>query len=349
MGISKGNRDRAKWASPAILSLLLWTFTLSVWVGAQFPTVMPPSEPETIYLGPSEPVTLPEIPASGTEPESAAESAAGLAPSLLIAPPVRPGAFQRLIAHHSWLAPGGAEELGFFQWEVKSVWGAPFPDLRRPLVLTPGFAVYFLEGPEVTDLPPRLYEAYLQLRWLPTLSERWKIDLGLTPGLCGDFAFVDSSTFRLPAHAVAVFQWKPTLILSFGAAYLDREDVGVVPVAGLVWQPSRDWVFELLMPRPRVARQIQWFLLDRPEAENWLYVAGEFGGGTWSVERATGTRDVATYRDFRLLVGIEQKAAYRLSWRLEGGYVFGRKLTFEDDSTKLRPGDTALIRLSLSY
>lgn len=331
------------------LLAILWTIGSGIPAGGQFPTSMPPAEPETIYLGPSEPIPFAELPAPTPGGRSTSEAATDFPPSLLVSPPVRSGPFQRLISHHTWLFPDGREDFGFFQSELKSVWGVPFPDLRRPLVLTPGFAVYFLEGPESTDLPARVYESYLQLRWLPSLSERWKVDLGITPGFYGDYAFVDSSTFRLSGHALGVFQWRPTLILSFGAAYLDREDVGVIPVAGIVWQPNQDWVLELLIPRPRVARRLHWPLLDRPEAETWLYVGGEFGGGTWSVERADGSRDVATYRDFRLLGGIEQKVPFRLSWRLEGGYVFSRKLTFEEDVVKLRPNDTALVRLSISY
>lgn len=315
----------------------------------QFPTALPPSVPETIYLGPSEPLP-PKLfvntpPPVDTPPAATQE----VEPSLLMAPAIRPGPFQRLIAHHSWLAPGGAKELGYFQWELKSVWGAPLPDLSKPLILTPGVVVYFLDGPEVVDLPPRLYEAYVQLRWLPQLAERWKLDVGIMPGLYGDFAFVDSSTFRLSGHVIGVFQWRPTLILSFGAAYLDREDVGVVPVAGVVWQPHPDWVLELVMPRPRVARRLAWSWLDRPGAENWLYVAGEFGGGTWSVEREAGFRDVVTYRDFRFLAGIEQRAAFQLSWRMETGYAFGRKLAFERDPAVLRPDSTVFVRLSLIY
>ncbi len=314
---------------------------------AQFPTALPASEPETIYLGPSQPIRFNDPivapPTEATPPKSEPDV------SLLLTPAVRAGPFQRLIGHQTWVAPGGEEEFGFFQWEIKSVWGLPFPDIGKPLVLTPGGAVYFLQGPEVTDLPARLSDTYFHIRWLPKLSRYWMIDVGINPGLFGDFAFVDSSTFRLGAHVIGVFQWKPTLIFSFGAAYLDREDVGVVPVAGLVWQPHADWVLELIMPRPRVARKLSWGWLERPGAENWLYLAGEFGGGTWSVERATGVRDVATYRDFRLLAGIEQKAPLRISWRVEGGYIFGRKLSFRHDPTVLHPDDSAVIRLSVSY
>jgi len=312
---------------------------------SQYPVQLPPAEPETVVLGPSEPVVY----LGGEGEESSSNNSAEPRISTLLAQPIRPGMFQRLIWHHTWLAPGGSEEIGFFQSELKSVWGLPFPTVQSPLVLTPGFGTYWLEGPEVVELPPRLFDLYLQARWLPTLAPRWKLDLAVTPGLYGDMEFCNSSTFRLASHAVVVFQWSPVLILSAGIAYLDREDVNLVPVAGVVWQAREDWVFELLLPRPRVAKRVDWGWLQRPQAENWLYVGGEFGGGTWSVDLPATGRDVVTYRDFRLLVGIEQRAPLRLSWRAEAGYVFGRKLTYENLSARLHPDDSVVVRLSLTY
>jgi hypothetical protein len=313
---------------------------------AQIPPRIPPSEPQTIVLGPSEPIEAIR-PNDEHRPDQAEQSPEI---STLVRPPVRPGIFQRLIAHQSWLASGGAEEFGWFHWEVKSIWGLPLPDVQKPLVITPSFGTYWVDGPELIDLPPRLYDVSLQIRWLPSVAPRWKIDLGLTPGLYGDFEFCDSSTFRLASHAVAVFQWKPTLILSGGVAYLDREDVGLIPVAGVIWQLNERWILELLMPRPRINRRIDWGFLSRPGAENWLYVVGEFGGGTWSVERAvTSLHDVVTYRDFRLLVGVEQRVPLELSWRLEAGYVFSRKLEYESSPVSLHPDDTVVIRMTLSY
>ncbi len=84
-------------------------------------------------------------------------------------------------------------------------------------------------------------------------------------------------------------------------------------------------------------------------AENWLYVV-EFGGDGWSIERAVpGLHDVATYRDFRILVGVEQRVPLELSWRLEAGYVFSRKLEYESIPASLHPDDTVVIRMTLSY
>lgn len=314
-------------------------------IHAQYPGALPPAEPETIILGPSEPLVYFDSQANGGPSSERGEPKI----STLLVQPVRPGVFQRFIWHQSWLAPGGEEEFGFFQSEVKSVWGLPFPTIESPLVLTPGLGVYWLEGPEIAELPPRLLDLYLQARWLPTIASRWKLDLAVIPGFYGDFEFCDSSTFRLGSHAVAVFQWSPVLMLSAGIAYLDREDVKLVPVAGLVWQVHEDWLLELLLPRPRVARRVDWWWLKRPHAENWLYVGGEFGGGTWSVELTGSIHDVVTYRDFRLLVGIEQRAPLRLSWRAEAGYVFGRKLSYENLSTRIHPDDSVVLRFSLTY
>jgi len=350
--------------------------SISWWIVAQAgatggnlipPQQMPASEPLRIDLGPSVPLPSlapqsltpagPELTGDWDDPSGSpyAQQTPRTGPELRGSmgpgrpPDAREGFFQKLILHNTWLAPGGGDDLGIYQWEAKSVWALPTPIRQAPLLITPGFSMYFLDGPEVTDLPPRVYDAYLQLRCLwPALS--WlTLDASVGVGAYSDFDHWQSEALRIPGYAAGVITFRPELKLILGAAYLDREDISLIPVAGLIWRPSDDWLFELLPPRPRIARRVDWPVLQREGAEKWLYLAGEFGGGSWAITRASGLEDIATYRDFRLMLGIENKVLRALSWRVEGGYVFGRKLSYESQSPGIRPSDTALIRASLYY
>ena len=72
---------------------------------------------------------------------------------------MRNGVFQRLLFDATWLAPGGADGLGNNDLQLQGIFALPCPTINSPLVITPGFAVHYLQGPQNADLPPRLYEA----------------------------------------------------------------------------------------------------------------------------------------------------------------------------------------------
>ena len=51
-------------------------------------------------------------------------------------------------------------------WALQSIFAVPCPTRNSPLVMTPGFDVQYLQGPKYSDLPPRLYDGYVDFRWL---------------------------------------------------------------------------------------------------------------------------------------------------------------------------------------
>jgi len=75
-----------------------------------------------------------------------------------------------------------------------------------------------------------------------------------------------------------------------------------------------------------------------------IQLAGEFGGNSYAIERAWGADDVATYRDLRLILGVERKTPAGGYHRLEGGYVFDRLITYESGTPDYAPSSTAMIR-----
>ena len=264
-------------------------------------------------------------------------------------PDARDGAFQKLIFSSTWLDSGGNRGFGMVDLELRTVLGLPIPSRRSPLVVTPGFAVHYLDGPMISDLPARVYDATVQFRWWKRFTPRFGIDFAVTPGVFGDFEHRGSEAFRIPGHVAARFEWTPRAEILFGAAYLDRDDVAVLPVGGLIWRPRDDWSLEMVAPRPRIARRVRSPWDDTDAIEHWVYLAGEFGGGTWAIRRAEDTDDVLTYRDFRAIVGVERKALWRLDWRLELGYVFERAIEYAGATPDVEPSDTVMLRGSLTY
>ncbi|MCR4413964.1 MAG: hypothetical protein NUV77_16230 [Thermoguttaceae bacterium] len=265
-------------------------------------------------------------------------------------PGARDGVFQKATLESTWLAPGsGASGVGVTDVEVKSVFGFPCPTRTSPLVVTPGFAVHLFDGPQVSDLPPEVFDAYLQFRWMSRVTPRLGVDFAVTPGWYSDFEHGGGDALRITGHGAGAYTWSPSVKLVFGVAYLDRRDVAVLPIGGLIWTPREEWSFELVSPRPRLARRVYWNGAAATDPEQWIYLAGEFGGGTWSIERADGSPDVLTARDYRLILGMERKVVGGLNSLFEVGYVFGRRYEYERGTPDVRPSDTVLLRAGVTY
>jgi uncharacterized protein DUF6268 len=259
----------------------------------------------------------------------------------------RDGFFQKLSITGTWLYPGTEEaDVGFTDIELFGMFALPFPIVEWPLVITPGYNMHLLTGPEITDLPPRLYDAYVDFMWLPTFVHRWTMLLSVTPGYYSDFQVSDSDAFRLTGKGILIFDADPEqLQLVAGLLYLGRDNLKLLPVGGAIWRPNDNLAFELIFPKPKLAVRLN----SGPGFENWLYGTAEYGGNTYVVERTGGTHDKVTYQDFRLLVGWERRLNYGAGIRLEAGYVFGRQVDFLSANGDFEPGDTILLRAGITF
>jgi len=307
-----------------------------------------PDSTGEILPGPDGPSLPPHLQPPGLVPEApgielpAAESAPG-------PPGARDGVFQRLMFDGGWSPRLGRDGFGMSHLQLRTVLAFPFPTRESPLLVTPGFGVHFLDGPAEPDMPPRLFDAYCQFRWLVPVTDRLGLDLTFRPGYFSDFRQSSDSAVRYGGHIVAAWDWTPCTTIVLGAAYLDRRDVNVLPAAGLIWKPYEEAVLELMFPRPRIAHQVYVPWDWGAGVENWVYVAGEFGGGTWAIRRADLTRDVVTYRDFRVILGAERKVPGGLDTWLEVAYLFGRRLEYRSATPSFDPLDTFMLRGGVSY
>ena len=263
-----------------------------------------------------------------------------------ISPPQqgKPGVFQKLGLTASWLDRGDLNGFGEFQWETFITFGFPMPTRERPLLITPGFQMRLWDGPATPELPAQVYDATLEFRWLGKFNPCWGYDVGVAPGVHSDFDRFEDDAIRITGRAVASFQPRPDITYVLGVVYLDREDVNLLPVAGLIWTPHDQVRWELVFPRPRV----MWRWSCEGWTEDWLYLAGEFGGGSWSVQRS-GVSDQVTVRDYRVLLGLERKSPSGAGRRIELGYVFGRVVEFASATPDYEPDDALLLRASWTY
>ncbi len=183
-----------------------------------------------------------------SHPDSSAEilqAPGGTAADVPAQPPsdVRPGMFQKLIISGTWLA-GGADSRSFGQNDLESklILALPCPTRDSPLVITPGFTVHYLQGPANVDLPPRLFESYMQFRWLSQVTPQWGLDLAVTPGVFSDFNQGANDAFRLTGHGAVAWTYNPATKFVLGAAYLDTFDINMVPIGGIIWTPNEELI-----------------------------------------------------------------------------------------------------------
>lgn len=216
----------------------------------------------------------------------------------------------------TWI-PGSGDDFGWFSL-LGSTWKP-----RGPVTGMGGtINIHWLAGPGSSPLPPRLYDFALGFQSRESLSERFSYDVSAGVGIYSDFEASARDGIRFPAHATGMVHINSTTDFIFGADYLDRDDIPVLPVAGFSFHDQfvRGLRMDLVFPRP----QIEYALSD-----TWRsYLRGTLDGGTWDIEFPNGSDQVMTCRDYRLLLGFEHAEEDGSLKAIEFGYVFGRELSF---------------------
>lgn len=261
--------------------------------------------------------------------------------------PYKNGFFQKLSVTGTWLPTGrGNNDLGVTEVDAFLTVALPFPIVEWPLLISPTFNTRLLSGQHVSDLPPQLYETFVDFMWVPQFLPRLKGLLAVTPSLYTDFQHNDPEAFRVQGKALLIYDyWPDQLQIVGGLLYLDRADVIMLPAGGVIWTPT-DWLrWEVIFPKPRLASRFN----VGYGFEDWIYVTCEWGGSTYSIERLSGLIDRVTWQDFRLLAGVERKLEGGAGYRLEAGYVIGRSVKYTSGLGDFDPPNTFLVRGAITF
>jgi hypothetical protein len=265
-------------------------------------------------------------------------------------PGARNGVFQKIYANGTYLPAIGDEPdtLGFGELETGVVFGFPFPRRDTPLLATPQFGVHFLDNAGPLDIPKALYDSAVEFRHLRKFGGGpFAMDVSTTVGYYSDFDQAASQAVRVSGRGIGVYESSPTTKWLLGVAYLNRAGASVLPIGGVIYEPTPQVRYELVFPRPRAYWQLPG---STSGIEDWVYFGGEFGGGVWSITRpSTGDLDLLSYSDWRLMAGYEHKIIGGVSTRFEGGYVFNRQLDFKSATPDVSLDDTIFVRLGMTY
>ena len=269
--------------------------------------------------------------------------------SSTLPPGTRNGVFQKVDFTAAYLPRLGNDNLGMTDLELDVVFGVPFFTRESPLVITPFYNLHYLDGPNSPDVPPRVSDAAIELRHFRKLGQNWLVNVDITFGeYADDHSWDSGDAFRLTGSGAVVYEWTPAWKWVLGAAYVGRLNTKILPIAGLIYKPNDDIDYELIFPAPKMSWRLPATSIPGRD-ELWFYVAGEFGGGIWAVQRTNGTNDELDITDWRIYMGLERRIIGGLTSRVELGYVFSRKLQYASMPHEQSLGDTLMLRAGFTY
>lgn len=273
---------------------------------------------------------------------------------------------QQISFEHTWLyGEDGADDLSINRTELAATFGIPiFYNPDTPLLITPGFAFNWLQGPYTApvaagpgippnpDLPARLFDAYIDAAWHPRLTDWLHADLGLRTGVWTDFEELNGDSLRILGRGLGVLSFSPQFDVIAGVWYLDRNDIKLLPAGGIHWRPNSIWDFYAVFPNPKIRRRS----INIGTSQWWMYFAGEYGGGRWTVERTFegggSFADDIDINDIRLIFGLEWETQTQARGHIEIGYVFDREIIFTNappTTPNLDLDDTFMIRAGVDF
>jgi len=266
-----------------------------------------------------------------------------------LAPPRR--LLHSLNFEDTWLARFGNRGLGINDAAVQAVFAVPVLANPTPVYITPGFTFHSWDGPASgsfagsPDLPARTYDAYVDASWRPQVTSWFSVDLALRVGIYSDFNRINSNSLRILGRGLGIVTFSPQWQVAAGVWYLDRLTVKLLPAGGVIWTPNQDTRFAFLFPNPKLSQR----LTTIGNTDLWGYVAGEYGGGKWTIQRANGASDVVELNDLRAMAGLEWFTLSGARGNVEAGYVFDRHIIYASGTPAAHPSDTVMVRAGFAF
>jgi hypothetical protein len=259
---------------------------------------------------------------------------------------------QAVRGQDTWISgEGGFNDFDINTTELSASFAIPVGQIQGPLLITPRFNFNWWAGPQSSaigpprDLPSRVYDAFLETSWRPQFGPNFGADLAVAVGVFSDFKYTDKNTLRVMGRGLGLITLTPTTQLAIGAWYINRDRVKLLPAGGFIFRPNPDTTYEILFPNPSVTQRLTTY----GATEIFGRLAGEYGGGQWTITHDDGSRDVVNYNDMRIIVGVEGVQANRFRASADVGYVFNREILLRNQPAAIEPGDSVLVRLGLQY
>ncbi len=257
---------------------------------------------------------------------------------------------------HAYLGAGNdSTDLAINDTDVSFAFAFPnFMYSNQPLYVVPSFSLHLWDGPQSVsgaDLPPNAYSGFLDFGWQTDPNRMFGVELGVRVGAFTAFDTFRDESIRVLGKGLASFRLTPASTLKVGVYYLDRNNWKLLPAAGLLWQPNPQTRFDIFFPQPKFARY--WRTIGTHDV--WWYLAGDYGGGSWTIKRDSGASDSVDINDLRVMAGWEwgRSDLIRVGRRTafaEIGYVFDREVKYDKSPMDdIKPDDAIMFRAGFGY
>lgn len=233
------------------------------------------------------------------------------------------------------------------QQPIYPVFGPP------PPVLNSSYSLTSINAARHAQLPATLHEFALGAAWMRRINDSWMARMMLSGAFASDLENTTGSAWQIRGGVFGLYRHSDHWNFAVGAIATGRDDLPVLPAVGAIWEPSRRWKINLMMPQPRVSR----LLSESSTRQHWGYVGAGISGGTWAYQQTPTDSGRLTYREWRLVLGWESirpqpPGTYRPSgnrWTAEIGYAIGRRFEFDSDRSDLRLSDSLLLSSGFSF
>ncbi len=227
---------------------------------------------------------------------------------------------------HTYIAPDkDPDGLGINDSDVSFLFQVPgFLGSTQPLYVVPSFSLHLWDGPKDSnsDLPGSAYSAFLDFGWETDPQRTFGTELGFRVGAFTDFKTFNAQSIRYLGKVLGRVRLTPSSTFRIGAYWLDRNRIKLLPAVGILWIPNPDTRFDIFFPEPKLSH----YVTTVGDKDFWWYVTGYYGGGAWTIERASGGSDEIDINDIRVAIGAEwgKNNMLRMGQRVafaEVGYV----------------------------
>jgi hypothetical protein len=253
--------------------------------------------------------------------------------------------FRNSQSSFTWIPRGSSKNgIGQVSFESGPTWALDFESADGiDLDGTFGGGIHFLSGPGRSDLPPRVYDFFMNTK--VTLGDD---DVGVQAnfnlGIHSDFE-TGSEGWRYPGRILG-YIGEPRSRFVFGIEYFDLENLKVLPAVGLVIGDKDNTELELYFPRLRLKQKSS----EDDSQTLWNYLSLEYHGSEWAIQRTSGRGDTATLTEYRLIWGSEAIAKDDgIASFGEIGWFFGRDLEYRSGLGSFQPHDAFMFRMGRRF
>jgi hypothetical protein len=255
-------------------------------------------------------------------------------------------AIQNIVCSAGLLKATGSNDLSSRFIETSIGLGVPLGSFDNVLGVTPSFRADFIDAPQTMDVPAELFETGVNFFYRKPIHDRLSTMAILRPSVRSDFTTSDKA-FRMFGLGLLNWDCQPDVLsLSFGAVYLDRTDLPLLPAIGLTWTPKPITKIDLRFPESRFAWRLS---KNGSQNETWTYLTAGIGGNTWAVTRNSGQTDELSLRDVRLIFGVDHVTDGGGGWFAECGYAFNRRIEYEMTASEASLSDAVLLQGGWRY